>query len=114
MAFGVVKLLVSHDSSSNGLNSYGFRQYIESYILRLRSDKGTNSIIMTPIEGTRFNGDLSGWLSTQNIPYDYHWIIGRINGYLDPSCYYGDKLNMLIPNTGLIDSLLVKYKNSLN
>jgi hypothetical protein len=114
MSFSIVKLITRHDSDINGLNSFGFRQYFESYILRIKSDKSTNATIMSPTDAIKFKGDLGGWLHTQYIASDYHWIVSRINGYLDPTCFVGDKLSILIPSVNLIDELLTKYKNSVS
>ena len=112
MSFKVLDLMVSHDSESDGLNSYGFRQFFESYIQNVIKYTSTRPMAMSPVDAVRFKGDLSGWLLTTNTPYDYHWCIARINGYLDPTQYDGTKLVIMIPSTGLIDNLHNQYINS--
>lgn len=113
MSFSVLNLLTSYDKSSTGLNSYGFRQFIESFIPNLRSSTRARTVLMTPTDSVKFKGDLSGWLLTQGVKYDYHWIIARLNGFLDCAVYDGNKLAFIMPSIGEVDSILIKYKNSL-
>lgn len=113
MSFSVLSLMYSHDTSDTGMNSFGFRQYFESYRLNFMASSKTRTQFMQPIESVRYKGDLGGWLLTIGIGIDYHWVIGRLNGYLDPAAYDGNRLNIQIPSLSDIDNLLLMYKRSL-
>lgn len=114
MTFSLNKLIPTVDETVNGFNSAGFRSAIEAQLRVIINHSGTTTVLMTGNDNLKYRGDLGGWLLARGIREDYHWVIARVNGLTHPSAYDGVKVSFLLPSVNFIDTLLQRFKNSLN
>lgn len=114
MALSINKLLPEVDGSSNGYNSYSFRQELEAQLNIIKNDPNTEEVPMVGVEHIRHKGDLATWLLSKKIHENYHWVIARINGLDSAFEFSGLKRTVLIPRTTLIDDMLQRHLSRFN
>lgn len=87
-----------------------FKQYIETHLKFLRDHPDTIKRVVEPglVYKNRF--DFYGLLLDMKVPYQYHWLIMRVNGMHDPSEMPAEHLALLVPDTRVIDQLVQLYR----
>lgn len=88
-----------------------FRIVIESHLPRLKNE-AVDFINVEPVEAYRFEYDYLALLRYKNIPYRYHWIVMRVNGFDSPFQAHRDIRHIFVPNFTTIDRLFNMFLNT--
>lgn len=61
-----------------------FQVIIEDHLTLLQKHQQNQYIEVHPNDAYRFEGDYYNLLRFKGVPYRYHWVLLRVNGYLSP------------------------------
>lgn len=82
-----------------------FRLLIEQHLNALITFQGNVYLTVSPMEFEVWAGNLYGYLHSQNIPIEQHWIIMRMNN-MDSTLDFSDVLvNLILPDMEQITKL---------
>ena len=89
-----------------------FRATLESHMGFLRSSDKTRTVSVVPQKADVYNGDLFGYLGEVGIPYQYHWIIMRVNAFTSPYDFGSETYTLLVPDQKEIETIRVAHISS--
>lgn len=82
---------------------------VETHLPNLRVNAATTILNVDPHDGYKYQGDLYSLLQAYNVPYNYMYIVMRMNSMYSPADYRQDRLQLLIPAQQTIDELRMTY-----
>lgn len=82
-----------------------FKTMIEQHLEDLINYEGNVYIDVTPLEAQRWEGNLNGYLHSQQVPVFQHWIIMRMNGMDSTLDFKANVRRLLLPNMEKLDVL---------
>lgn len=99
-----------YNSSSYPFYDENFRLMLDPHMHWLKTAGNVQPAVPVPTShmGT-FIGDFYAILQKLDIPAKYHRIILLMNGYTNPIQYDGTKETILIPDTDIMDEILMVY-----
>ena len=87
----------------------GFRQVLEDHLYYLRSHPQTTIEQLDQFQAYKYSSNLNGLLQFMRVPYKYHWLICRLNGYNNPSEFTMDHLTLVFPNFDVVERIRASY-----
>lgn len=94
---------------ANAYYEPAFRAILEDHMQYLRLHPKTVSTEVIGIDALRYAGDLYGYLTYNKIGQALHWIILRMNNFVNPAEFDERILTLLIPDAGVIDGIKQQY-----
>ena len=89
----------------------GFCNSIEYLIPYLILNTGNSTVPLVKADNLQAKYDFYRILAKKTtLQRCFWWITLRMNGYVQPSDYLGDRDSIIIPDTSYLGSLLVQYK----
>lgn len=88
-----------------------FQVEIESFLNHLKASI-QGYIPVTPAEAYRFEYDYHALLRYKNVPYKYHWIVMRVNGFNSPFEGHPGITEIQVPDYKLIEKIFEKFINT--
>lgn len=88
-----------------------FCNMLESYMGYLRESASSTKITIIPHDVYKYEGDLFGLLSINNIDPSLHWIVMRMNKITNPLDVDSELSELLIPDISVINNLSQIYIN---
>lgn len=86
-----------------------FKLMIEQHLDDLKNYAGNVYIDVSPIEAERWNGNLDGYLHSNQVPTFQHWIIMRMND-MDSTLDFHDEIRRLVlPDVEKLSTLRELY-----
>ncbi|QVD49146.1 hypothetical protein LUCX_76 [Xanthomonas phage vB_XciM_LucasX] len=82
-----------------------WRLLVETHLVWLRSVAGSETLVIQPHIGYKYEGDLNGAMSELNIPPWMHWVTMRINGLYSSSDYDGSSVALMVPLASTLQQL---------
>lgn len=86
-----------------------FKLMIEQHLEELINFEGNVYIDVSPIEAERWNGNLDGYLHSNNVPTFQHWIIMRMNNMDSTLDFNADVRKLILPNIEKLNTLRELY-----
>lgn len=80
------------------LRNFEFVAMVESHVQYFKDPDNHRLETIKPIDGNVWIGDLFGLFDFMGVDKNIHYLAMRINDYLCPSDYEGDKLDFIIPD----------------
>lgn len=91
-----------------------FQKIIEDHLVLLRNSAKKQPAQIDSQKAYVFKGDFYGFLSSMNVPVNYHYVNLRLNGYNHPSDYVGELTVLYLADPEKVDLLLDIYKTRVN
>jgi hypothetical protein len=82
-----------------------FRDMLESHLEYLREHPKTRTIQVDPQRALVYEGDLFGFFLEARIEMQLHWVSMRVSGLFSPHDFTPETGNLLIPDSGELESL---------
>jgi hypothetical protein len=89
-----------------------FRQVLEDHMAYLRTNQSTSTITIPAQVVWENEQDLFGFLQTQNIAPQYHWVVMRLNNFTSPFQFKKGITKLLIPAFMLLEQIRSAYLTS--
>ena len=86
------------------------RNILEDHLSILIAQANPTLIELPPGIANKYLGDLNGCLSAAGIAPEQWWVIGRMNGYINPTDYDGIKTTFLAPDITLLGRIMQQAK----
>lgn len=103
----------SIDPVPEDLRTDAFKLYIETMLPVLINSPGTDQLVVTPSQGSIDAFDLTGFLLDNNISYQYHYIVMRMNGLNSVHAFDENTGSLLLPNWNILGELIQVYRSGL-
>lgn len=88
------------------------RVTLESHMSYLRNHPSTGIRQVKPHLAHKFEYDFYGLLTAMEYPRHYHYAIMRMNDLDSPQAYRESMLNILVPDTQVLDAIVSKHRTS--
>lgn len=82
-----------------------FKMMIEQHLTALIAHKGNTYLKVTPLDMEVWQGNLYGYLYSEQVPVFQHWLIMRMNGMDSTLDFDGDFTNLILPDIEQINRL---------
>lgn len=89
-----------------------FKIMIEQHLQELKKYPGNAYIDITPLEAEVWQGNLFGYLHSQNVPTSQHWLIMRMNDMDSTLDLTSEQQRLDLPNMGRISTLKDLFNTS--
>jgi len=86
-----------------------FRNVLEMHLPLLRSSPNAKFVAVEPAVAYRFESNFSGLLDHLGIPYEYRWLLTRINGFDTHLDSGSDVRTVLIPDMAVVEMIINQY-----
>lgn len=86
-----------------------FRNVLEDHMTFLRNSSETSILNIESAMAYKYEGDLFGLLFNYKVPFEYHWVVMRMNDMTNPNQTKSTLSNLIIPNKSLIERLRNVY-----
>lgn len=81
------------------------RNIFEDHLSYFRNNNEFTILNIEPAIAYKYEGDLFGLLSYYNVPFEYHWLVMRINKMNNPNQNSSTLNNVLIPNRTTVERI---------
>lgn len=99
-------------NSNDKFYSEDFKQVIEDHLPYLKRLSSTRSQSFPAYYQIQCKHNYYLLLSSIGVPYKYHWIIMRLNGYHSPMEFTGEESAVLIPDFPTVDRLMSTFNTT--
>lgn len=107
MAMPINDLLVS--GGANIFYDQAFRNTLETNMGLLRASTGVITIAIESHDAYKYENDLYGLLQKLLYPEDAHWVIMRLNDFVDPREFSSTTTTLLIPDFTAVEQIRRLY-----
>jgi hypothetical protein len=92
----------------------GLRNALEDALTWLISHPLTTAQVVDPGIAYRFEADFYGMLNYYNVPYQFHWLIMRMTGFVAPEESPSDLIQFLKPDFNTVQQIVSLYNTGQN
>jgi hypothetical protein len=103
---------ISNLATSDGPTIYystELRLIFEDHMSYLRDSTEMSILSVEPTMAYKYEGDLFGLLFHYNVPFEYHWIVMRVNKMTNPNQSKSTLISLFVPNRSVIERLKNVY-----
>lgn len=85
------------------------RNILEDHLTYFRNSNDITILNIEPAMAYKYEGDFFGLLSYYNVPFEYHWLVLRINKMTNPNQNKSTLLSVNVPNRLSVERLKNVY-----
>lgn len=109
MTLSINKL--SHQSGEKIYYNAEMRRHFEIYMGWLRNHEGNEERPVDPHTLYKYEGDFYGLLKTMGISPELHWLVMRVNDFVNPMDVPMDIKAIVIPNLQAVGRIVQRYRS---
>lgn len=111
----ILQQKLTYTASSNPFYNEDFRRVLDPHLEYLKTAGNVRKdVVINNDYAGQFKGDFYAILMNMNIVPKYHRIIMLANGFTNPIQYDGQIDRILIPDTDIMDNILMVYNTGKN